>query len=130
MNPLFQISALLALLALVPACADKPVDEPTEKKETPRLVGRVSSIPADRKFILIQAYGKWDIATAAILTTQGPEGRAANLRVTGEKLGQFAAADIQSGNLEIGDGVYTTVPIPDPKPVENTEPAESVTIKR
>jgi hypothetical protein len=120
---------LLAFIALVPACAEKPDKEPTEKKEKPRLVGRVASIPADRKFVLIQSYGKWDIASGAILTTQGPEGRAANLRTSGEKLGQFAAADIQSGSLEIGDGVYTTVSPPSPSPapeqVEKTESAEA-----
>ena len=106
-----------ALFALLPACAEKPKDEPTGKKEEapkPRLVGRVASIPADRKFVLIQAYGVWSIETGAVLTTQGPEGRTANLRATGEKLGQFAAADIQSGTLEIGDGVYSTVTPPDP----------------
>jgi hypothetical protein len=101
--------ALMLCIALVPACADKPEKEPakqTEEKDKPRLVGRVASIPADREFVLIQAYGTWSVATGSILTTQGPEGRAANLRATGEKLGQFAAADIQSGTLEIGDGVY------------------------
>ena len=116
MNPLFAIA--LVGLALVAACAKKPDKEPVEKKETPRLVGRVASIPSDRKFILIQSYGKWDVATGAILTTRGPEGRAANLRTTGEKLGQFAAADIQSGTLEIGDGVYSTVTPPEPPPPE------------
>jgi len=116
---------LMAFVALVPACADKPEKEPADKKEKPRLVGRVSSIPSDRKFVLIQAYGKWDIATGAILTTNGPEGRAANLRVTGEKLGQFAAADIQSGALEIGDGVYSTVTPPKPVPPPQVEPAEA-----
>lgn len=120
--------ALLTLFSLIPACADKPEKKPTEKKEEkpkPSLVGRVASIPADRKFILIQAYAKWSIATGTILTTQGAEGRAANLRVTGEKLGQFAAADIQSGTLEIGDGVYTTVTSPEPVSEPNTKPVEA-----
>jgi hypothetical protein len=114
---------LLAFIAFVPACADKPEEEPAEKKERPRLVGRIASIPADRKFVLIQSYGTWEIATGAIVTTQGPESRAANLRVTGEKLGQFAAADIQSGALEIGDGVYSTVSPPQPSP--KPEPLEA-----
>ena len=85
-----------------------------EKTESakPELVGRVASIPSSREFVLIQSYGTWKIETGAILTTVGPEGRAANLRVTGEKLGQFAAADIQSGKLEIGDGVYTSISVP------------------
>jgi hypothetical protein len=124
---------LFPILFLLSACAEKPEKEPTaqvEEKPKPRLVGRIASIPADREFVLIQAYGKWSIATGAILTTQGPEGRAANLRATGENLGQFAAADIQSGTLEIGDGVYSTVSPPEPvsepeaKPAEENPPAE------
>jgi len=98
----------------------KPESGNTEETK-PTLVGRVSSIPADRKFILIQAYGNWKIPTGAILATLGPNGRAANLRVTGEKLGQFAAADIQSGNLEVGDGVYTTITRPASDPSQDTE---------
>ncbi|MFD2257405.1 hypothetical protein ACFSSA_12040 [Luteolibacter algae] len=101
---------VFCIFCLLPCCADKPEEKPKEKAEDPtkaKLVGRVASIPADRKFVLIQAYGNWEVETGSILTTQGPEGRAANLRATGEKLGQYAAADIQSGTLEIGDGVYT-----------------------
>ena len=117
---------LLAFIAFVPACADKPEKEPTGK-EKPRLVGRIDSVSADRKFVLIQSYGKWEVVTGAILTTQGPEGRAANLRVTGEKLGQFAAADIQSGTIENGDGVYTTVlpPKPETEPEPKPEPQKT-----
>lgn len=65
-------------------------------------------------FVLIQSFGSWNVDTGSILTTQGPDGRAANLLVTGEKLGQYAAADIQSGSLEIGDGVYAVTKIPRP----------------
>jgi hypothetical protein len=73
---------------------------------SPKLVGRVATVPADKRFVLIQSYGKWEMEAGAILTTRGPEDRAANLRVTGEKLGEFAAADRQSGTLEKGDAVY------------------------
>jgi len=106
---------LLFAFAFLPACADKPEGKPKEKKEdtvAPRLVGRVASIPAHREFVLIQAYGTWTVETGSVLTTQGPGERAANLRATGEKLGQFAAADVQSGTLEIGDGVYTVAILP------------------
>lgn len=125
----------LILCVFLPACAEKPEEKPQEKAqaEKPRLLGRVASIPADRKFVLIQSYGSWKVETGSILTTQGPDGRAANLRVTGEKLGQYAAADIQSGTLEIGDGVYTVTIIPEPveAPIEE-EPetsAEKTTVE-
>ena len=116
----------LALCLFLAACADKPEETPTEKTDAeskPRLVGRVASIPADRTFVLIQSYGTWTVETGSILTTQGPEGRAANLLATGEKLGQYAAADIRTGTLEIGDGVYTITKAPATKEPE-TEPAE------
>ena len=131
MFPIFRKLALLCLFILLPACAKKPEEKPTEKQETsaPKLVGRVASIPADRKFVLIQAYGKWMVETGAVLTTQGPGERTANLRATGEKLGQYAAADIQSGTLEVGDGVYTLAvlpkkPLTTPKPIAEPEPED------
>ncbi|MBC7980596.1 MAG: hypothetical protein H7Y36_08555 [Armatimonadetes bacterium] len=105
---------LLGFLFLASCASDMAaVNAPEKTPEKPRIVGRIASIPADRKFVLIQSYGDWKIETGAVLTTQGPEGRAANLRATGEKLGQYAAADIQSGTLELGDGVYATPPTPD-----------------
>ncbi|MFM2196955.1 MAG: hypothetical protein RLZZ505_387 [Verrucomicrobiota bacterium] len=106
-------------------CAKNPEETPVGKDDPdskPRLVGRIASIPADRNFVLIQSYGTWNVATGSILTTQGPEGRTANLLATGEKLGQYAAADIRTGTLEIGDGVYTIAKPPEQKETE-TEPA-------
>jgi hypothetical protein len=124
-------------IALLSACAEKPVErakERTDDQTRPQLVGRIASIPADRKFVLILSYGSWSIATGSILTTRGLEGRAANLLATGEKLGQYAAADIQSGTLELGDGVYTVTKIPEtqtaeepPSPEAEVQPAENTT---
>jgi hypothetical protein len=95
------------------SCADKPDPRPapTEKKEEARLVGRIASIQSSQNFVLIQSYGNWNTQTGATLATVGTDGRAANLKVTGEKIGQFAAADIKSGTLEIGDSVYTTLSV-------------------
>jgi hypothetical protein len=109
---------LLVLLCLpafaftIPACSlfnSKKPDSPENKSaaEGPELIGRIASIPADKHFVLIQSYGSWNIEAGTILTTRGLEKRTANLLVTGEKLGQFAAADIQSGSVEIGDAVYS-----------------------
>lgn len=85
----------------------------------PRLVGRIASIPADKRFVLIQSYESWDLGTGTILTTRGSEDRTANLLVTGESLGQFAAADLQSGLVEVGDAVYSLhLPKASPAPSE------------
>lgn len=116
------------LLFSPPSCASFHLKKPPAKKEekpkdkvpeVPKLVGRIASIPADKRFVLIQSYGKWEAETGAILTTHGSDDRAANLLVTGESLGEFAAADIQAGLVEVGDAVYSR-PIPKPSPLLTT----------
>lgn len=116
---IFPFLVLLTLL-LAGCSLFQPAPKPEDKnaKSPPRLVGRIASIPADRRFVLIQSYGSWEVETGTVLTTRGADERTANLRVTGEKLGQFAAADIQSGQAEVGDSVYTCHV---PKPVTPTE---------
>lgn len=86
---------------------EPPKPEPPKKVvEQPKLVGRIASIPAGRRFVLIQRYSEWEVEVGRILTTRGTNQRSANLRVTGESLGEFAAADLQSGDVEVGDAVY------------------------
>lgn len=108
------------------ACSTAPKKPEAAKKtapvEGPKLVGRIASIPADKRFVLIQSYGKWEMAAGAILTTRGPDERLANLRVTGETLGEFAAADVQSGTFEKGDAVYSQPIPPPPTPSPLPEP--------
>lgn len=113
---------LSAASVCLSSCATDKKAKPEEKKEEkkpvvegPKLVGRIANIPTDRRFVLIQRYGEWQTEAGAILTTRGPEERTANLRVTGEKLGEFAAADLQSGTVEKGDAVYSQHA---PKPVQ------------
>lgn len=103
----------LILILSMPSCAwikkifTHHKKEKTETKATPRLIGRVASVPPGGKFVLIQTYGKVKFEPGTILTTRGNDRRTANLRVTGESLAEFSAADIQSGKAEIGDAVYT-----------------------
>jgi hypothetical protein len=116
---------VLATMALASCGVFKKPEPKTESKdepksEAPKLVGRIASVPADKRFVLIQSYDHWNIETDTILTTRGPMERTANLRVTGESLGQFAAADLQSGTVEVGDAVYSIhVPMP-AKPTSET----------
>jgi hypothetical protein len=113
MNP--HQSILTAVILTLAACGSlKPTapekTKPEDKKEViigPKLVGQITSYHAEQHFVLIQYYGKWEVVNGAILTTRGPDARSANLRVTGEKLGEFAAADLQSGTVEKGDAVYS-----------------------
>lgn len=103
----------------------KDLDEKDDSTaHAPKLVGRIASTPPDKRFVLIQSYGTWKIGQGELLTTRGPEERSANLLVTGESLNQFAAADLQSGTVEIGDAVYSRhVPKPpEPSPSILQEP--------
>jgi hypothetical protein len=108
----------LACLALVSCATKEPEEKP--KAEPPCLVGRIASIPPDKRFVLIQSFSKWTAEPGTILTTRGADQRSANLLVTGEALGQFAAADLQSGQVELGDAVYSQHI---PRPPTATEPS-------
>jgi len=117
------LSLILSLCLAICSCGwfskFKKSDEekPKAQVEGPKLVGRIASIPADRRFVLIQSYGKWTIESDRILTTRGPADRTANLKTTGEALGEFAAADLQAGTVEVGDAVYSHHSVkPPPKP--------------
>ena len=108
-----QNLTLAALLVLLASCAkDLKKDEELKKQvkqakvETTRLVARVQSRPGSKNFILLEAYGKWIFADGVALYSYGDGGRTAALVTSGEKLGQFVAADIKSGSVEIGDAVY------------------------
>lgn len=124
-----KLTRLLLLCCIfIPACGAFKKKEPEKEKPKPvvagpQLVGRIASIPADRRFVLIQSYGKWTIESGRILTTRGPDERTANLRTTGETLGEFAAADLQSGLVEVGDAVYSQHVV---KPVEPTPSSETL----
>lgn len=114
-----SFAPLLASAAICFSSCATTEKKPEEKAKpepvaAPKLIGRIASIPADKRFVLIQSYGKWEQESGAILTTRGPDERTANLRATGEKLGEFAAADVQSGTFEKGDAVYSQHA---PKPV-------------
>jgi hypothetical protein len=108
LNPAVLLAAFCCLAISSCASTQPEKSEPANTPEKgPKLVGRVASIPADRRFVLIQSYGAWNIESGRILTTRGPDERTANLRTTGEILGEFAAADLQSGSVEVGDAVYS-----------------------
>lgn len=124
MKPIY---VLLVCCTLFPACgllkkSKNDAEKPTPVVEGPKLVGRIASIPADKRFVLIQSYGKWEVESGRILTTRGLDDRTANLRTTGETLGEFAAADLQSGTVEVGDAVYSQHV---PKPVQPPTTPES-----
>lgn len=112
----FLAPSLFALLASCATKSEKPKEPAKPVVASPQLVGIVASVPADKRFVLIRSYGKWEAQTGQILTTRGPEERAANLRITGEKQGEYSAADVQAGTAEVGDAVYSQPVVETPKP--------------
>ncbi|MFT4177666.1 MAG: hypothetical protein QM627_13590 [Luteolibacter sp.] len=110
MTIFLRIFVLFASAFLISCIAPKATNQVEKAKKKPvnppQLVGRIASIPPERRFVLIQSYGKWTVPANSILITRGDEERSANLLATGEHLGQYAAADIRSGDVQVGDGVY------------------------
>lgn len=117
--------AFLPLALLLASCANNdetiPVDKTGEMMK-PKLVGRVATVPSDKRFVLIQSYGNWNVPAGTILISHGADHRTANLLVTGEAMGQYAAADLQGGEVAVGDAVYSReltrpdTPAPEPTP--------------
>lgn len=97
------------MVLLMAACAtkEKNAEAPVkEQVDMMRLVARVQSRPGNKDFVLLEAYGKWTLEEGVHLYAYGNDGRTAILVTSGEKLGQFVAADVKSGQVEIGDAVY------------------------
>ena len=128
MKHLILAVTVSVVVCTVQSCAnnkpvEKKVEEPKEKVD--KLVARVSSVNRRGEYVLIQRYGRLIIPEDSILyglsskpvirAGEGSEGtradgaekeQASSLKLTGEKLGQFLAADIVSGNPKVGDAVY------------------------
>ena len=116
-----RLLLLLALAGLSSCSLFKDEEEkPGESATKPSLVGRVASVQEGSGFVLIESYGPWKVPDGGLLSGIGTEGRTSNLVATGEKLGQYAAADIRSGLAKVGDSVYYR-PIAD-----SNEPAPTI----
>lgn len=95
------------------SCATEVEEEEAEAVvNRDKLVARVSSVNVAANYVLIQRYGRLDVPENSVLYTLGSGGGgggAASIKITGERLGQFLAADIVSGVLNVGDAVYLRV---------------------
>jgi hypothetical protein len=103
MRPLLLLST--CLISSCSLFAEKE-DEAPESATKPRIVGRIALVPAGENFVLIESYGPWRVPEGGVLSGAGTDGRTSNLVVTGEQLGQHAAADLRSGEAKVGDAVY------------------------
>ena len=104
MKALLLFAIGLGLFSLNSCSPTAPIEpeEPTQ----PRYIGQISSIHPEQGFVLIRRAPGVTVPSGTILISRGPGDRVANLRTSGESLGQMSAADIQSGTPEIGDSVH------------------------
>lgn len=129
--------ALLLFAILLPFTSCQPIPEVTEEEpEKPKmavrdtLVGVITSVNDD--YVLIQKYGPWVVPEEDIVFSKGSEGETANLKYSGEQLGEFIAADIRSGSVKLKDGVYwrqtlnTKAPVPITPSEPSSQPTENV----
>lgn len=100
-----MMAAGMAVGLLGCATSDQ-AEEEVDPKTRPVLVGRVASLPKGQDFVLLQSYGAWSVPPGVAVYCVGPAGRLANLLPTGEKMGQFLAADLRDGEVQVGDAVY------------------------
>jgi len=92
---------------LLPSCGllKKKPKEVSRKKSNIRLSGRVQQVNQEGQFVLIRRYGLWKVGESHVVESRG-DGRTASLKPTGEKLGEHVVADINSGDVKVGDAVY------------------------
>jgi len=96
----------IGLLGLVGCGNSVVVDEPVDEVKVDKLVARVASVYEEEGYALVQRYGRVNLEDESILYTLNDVGETSNLKVTGERLGQFLAVDIMSGDPVVGDGVF------------------------
>ncbi len=100
---------MLAAFFFLPSCAmiKKGEEKPESVKKEPsvRLAGVIDKVDTSAGFVMIRRYGPWRVGNHECVESRG-EGRAANLLPSGEHLGEHIAADIRSGSVKVGDGVY------------------------
>jgi len=104
--------ALAAGAALIASCGLGEGGDEEEAKPSPsapKLVGRVATVHSTEGFVLVEGYGDHTLGEGLVLSGLGADGRTSSLRVTGERMGRFAAADLQSGEVRVGDVVYARV---------------------
>ena len=82
--------------------------------------GIIDKVNKEEGYVFIRRYGAFRVKEGYLLESRSPDGRIANLTLSGEKLGERIAADIQSGDVEVGDSVYIRR-IQSQKPAENPE---------
>lgn len=123
------ISGLLFILCFLPSCGSFPKEVEVEAPvQEIRLAGRVQRVNSSSGFVLIRRYGGWHVREDEIVESRG-EGRTANLLPSGERLGEHIAADVRSGEVEVGDAVYIRKLLISNEPKTSEKVKESTSIE-
>lgn len=104
------MKSLLFISLLLVSCGSKTApDEQKERKNIDGpdqiIVGRIASVSKRGKFVLIQKLGTGTLPKGIIYQSRGPDGRTASLRPSGERIRDFFAADLLSGETKKGNAV-------------------------
>ena len=94
-----------------------------------RLAGRVERVESTANYVLIRRYGPWRFDPETDIVESRGGTSTANLLPTGEKLGEHIAADIRSGQVEVGDAVYIRRIKASQNPKPSTEPEKPAPVK-
>ena len=111
----------LALLLLI-SCSGSQIKKDSDEPQTSdlRIVGRIASVSKAGQFVLIQKYGPGFLPANALYQSRASDGRTSSLRPSGERVRDFFAADLLSGNPQKGDAVLAY-----PMPKMEKEPDET-----
>ncbi|SHJ73122.1 hypothetical protein SAMN02745181_2464 [Rubritalea squalenifaciens DSM 18772] len=105
-----QFLVLGVLAGLFASCAQDVVEVEEKKPEVKqdKLVGRVASVYGQEGdgYILIQRYGSIAVEGDKVFYVRSAANQMTSLKMTGERLGQYVAADIVKGAPTVGDPVY------------------------
>ena len=101
---------LLLISLFLVSCGNKTSPDELKKRKdiassNQIIVGRIASVSRRGKFVLIQKLGTGTLPKGFIYQSRGPDGRTASLRLSGERIRDFFAADLLSGKTEKGNAV-------------------------
>jgi hypothetical protein len=116
MKLLFSLTVLMISCSGSPKKSKEDAEQP--KTTAPSIVGRIASVSKAGQFVLIQKYGPGFLPANALYQSRGSDGRTSSLRPSGERVRDFFAADLLSGNPQKGDAVLA---YPMPKTEKDTD---------
>jgi hypothetical protein len=104
------MKTLLLISFLLVSCGSKTASDGLKELKNiegpdQMIVGRIASVSKRGKFVLIQKLGTGTLPKGVIYQSRGPDGRTASLRPSGERVRDFFAADLLSGETEKGNAV-------------------------